>query len=137
MVFLIAHYSACVFIALARGSERGWSKNTWVADFFNAGEDFYIEDDDWACGPAFGPLGGGGGGDDGDPCVGAPAFQASGDDDMRHPSRVRLWVIALYWAMTTLTTVGYGDVSPVSSEEMLFTMCIQFTGSCVLSLIHI
>lgn len=32
------------------------------------------------------------------------------------------YVLSLYWSITTLTTVGYGDYSPVSSEEMIFTI---------------
>lgn len=30
------------------------------------------------------------------------------------------YVFAIYWSITTLTTVGYGDVHPVNENEMLF-----------------
>lgn len=100
LVFLIAHYSACIFVALADGDADGWRGETWVGRYFNGGADLGADDD---------AAGG----------VGAPA-----------PGR--LWIVAMYWAMTTLTTVGYGDVSPYSSGEMGFTMGIQFIGSCVL-----
>ena len=38
----------------------------------------------------------------------------------------------MYWAFTTLTTVGYGDVLPVSRAEMVVTMIVQFAGTCIL-----
>ncbi|KAK4265136.1 hypothetical protein QN277_026225 [Acacia crassicarpa] len=30
------------------------------------------------------------------------------------------YVISIYWSITTLTTVGYGDLHPVNSREMIF-----------------
>lgn len=30
------------------------------------------------------------------------------------------YVTTLYWSITTLTTVGYGDLHPVNTREMLF-----------------
>lgn len=38
----------------------------------------------------------------------------------------------MYWALTTLTTVGYGDITPVSNSEMILTCLVQFAGTCVL-----
>lgn len=32
------------------------------------------------------------------------------------------YVIAIYWSITTLTTVGYGDFSPINAQEMVFTI---------------
>ena len=35
---------------------------------------------------------------------------------------------ALYWSITTLTTVGYGDITPTNDLEIAFTLVIMFLG---------
>lgn len=41
---------------------------------------------------------------------------------------------AAYWAMTTLTTVGYGDVTPITSLGKLWASITMLCGLCVLAL---
>ena len=41
---------------------------------------------------------------------------------------------AAYWAMTTLTTVGYGDVAPITPLGKLWSMMTMLCGLCVLAL---
>lgn len=41
---------------------------------------------------------------------------------------------AAYWAMTTLTTVGYGDVAPITPLGKLWAMVTMLFGLCVLAL---
>jgi voltage-gated potassium channel len=41
---------------------------------------------------------------------------------------------AAYWAMTTLTTVGYGDVTPVTALGKLWAMLTMLLGLCILAL---
>jgi voltage-gated potassium channel len=41
------------------------------------------------------------------------------------------YVRALYWAITTLSTVGYGDVTPNTIAEMLYAMSTMATGVIV------
>ncbi len=35
---------------------------------------------------------------------------------------------AIYWAVTTLTTIGYGDITPESPNEMMFAIVIMIVG---------
>lgn len=41
---------------------------------------------------------------------------------------------AAYWAMTTLTTVGYGDATPVTGPGKLWAMLTMLFGLCILAL---
>ncbi len=40
--------------------------------------------------------------------------------DFRQESLWVLYVTSIYWSITTLTTVGYGDLHPVNEREMIF-----------------
>lgn len=37
-------------------------------------------------------------------------------------------MFSLYWAITTLTTVGYGDITPRTPEELIFNMACMILG---------
>ena len=38
------------------------------------------------------------------------------------------YLSALYWCVTTLTTVGYGDVTPTSVNQTIYTMVVMLLG---------
>ena len=40
--------------------------------------------------------------------------------DFLHKSLWIRYVTSIYWSITTLTTVGYGDLHPVNTREMIF-----------------
>ena len=41
------------------------------------------------------------------------------------------YITALYWAFTTLTTVGFGDIVPSTNIERLFAMFVMLMGSVI------
>jgi hypothetical protein len=45
------------------------------------------------------------------------------------------YVQALYWSLTTMTTIGYGDRGPQSSDEIIFTMVAEVLGLAVFALL--
>mmetsp|Transcript_1473 Transcript_1473/g.2589 ORF Transcript_1473/g.2589 Transcript_1473/m.2589 type:complete len:363 (-) Transcript_1473:1072-2160(-) len=45
----------------------------------------------------------------------------------------KVYVTSLYWVITTLTTVGYGDYKGYTSVEYLFQMIVEFLGIGVFS----
>jgi hypothetical protein len=46
-----------------------------------------------------------------------------------------IYISALYWVVTTLTTVGYGDIKGAVYQEYLFTMAVEFLGIAFFALI--
>merc|ERR1712159_671127 len=41
-----------------------------------------------------------------------------------------IYVAVLYWALTTMSTIGYGDIIPVSTWERMITAVAMVIGSC-------
>jgi hypothetical protein len=50
---------------------------------------------------------------------------ANGTRVMRSGER---YLDAMYWSMTTMTTIGYGDRSPANAQEILFTVVAEVLG---------
>ena len=39
-----------------------------------------------------------------------------------------LYLVSIYWTITTITTVGYGDISAGMTIEYIYSIIIMFTG---------
>ncbi|GAB4423048.1 MAG: hypothetical protein OHK0011_02680 [Turneriella sp.] len=39
------------------------------------------------------------------------------------------YIKALYWTITTITTIGYGDITPSTNVQTLYTMFVQLIGA--------
>ena len=50
------------------------------------------------------------------------------------PDTFNTFFDAIYWAAISLTSVGYGDITPVSEIGRLFTMLSAFVGVAIIAL---
>jgi CRP-like cAMP-binding protein len=48
------------------------------------------------------------------------------DDKLDHYTN---YLKALYWTLTTITTIGYGDITPTTNPQTIYTMFVQLTGA--------
>lgn len=69
------------------------------------------------------------------PCLDSLGYSASAPDDDEHSvegiSMGTRYLSALYWAITTMTTVGYGDVTAATPAEVLFVTISMLLGVTV------
>jgi len=54
---------------------------------------------------------------------------ATGDPTLvAYDFKIEIYVNAFYFILTTITTVGYGDINGTTTYELLFSMCVEFVG---------
>jgi len=46
----------------------------------------------------------------------------------KYEFKIEIYVNAFYFILTTITTVGYGDINGTTTAELLFSMCVEFVG---------
>ncbi len=49
--------------------------------------------------------------------------------------QVSSYIRAFYWTITTVTTIGYGDITPVGNNQTLFVVFIELLGAAMYGLV--
>ena len=57
------------------------------------------------------------------------------NNELQHESLVRRLIICCYFVMTTLSTVGYGDYTPLTNVEKILAIVIMVMGIALFSYI--
>ena len=52
-------------------------------------------------------------------------------DPLRYAPFQQQYIASLYWTVTTLTTTGYGDITPENNAEYVLNICIMVMGATV------
>lgn len=74
-------------------------------------------------------------------CLNTAEFQLRRDSDPGFSScptqmrPIRLYVDALYWSLTTMTTIGYGDRGPSTESELVFVLFAEVFGLAFFALL--
>jgi hypothetical protein len=104
-IFFVAHLFACFWNYITLDGVAV-SHTTWV--------DFPYENDDYTSTTTTT-------GDNG---------TNSGDNFIPKPLYGR-YIAAIYWVITTMLTVGYGDIKPTNDVERLYSIVTMLTGGVV------
>ncbi|KAL7670634.1 hypothetical protein ACOME3_005566 [Neoechinorhynchus agilis] len=96
---LIAHWLACIWYAIGNAERSYGRRMTWLDELARATQQPYLDDP----GRYNGSLGG-------------PELKAK-------------YVTALYFTLSSLTSVGFGNVSPNTNLEKIFTIIVMLVGS--------
>lgn len=51
--------------------------------------------------------------------------------ELEEPSELKKYLAGMYWSMTTLSTVGYGDITPKTDEERAYAIVAMVTGGAL------
>lgn len=54
-------------------------------------------------------------------------------DPISQESVAYKYLVSIYWALTVLTTVGFGDITPKSNAEMIWTCIVMVMGTSLFS----
>jgi voltage-gated potassium channel Kch len=52
-----------------------------------------------------------------------------------HGAQQNNWISALYWCLTSITTTGYGDITPVDTRETVYNILYSIVGPTIFATI--
>jgi hypothetical protein len=52
-----------------------------------------------------------------------------------HGAQENNWISALYWCLTSITTTGYGDITPVDTSETVYNIGVSIVGPTIFATI--
>lgn len=58
-------------------------------------------------------------------------FEGTWMEGLEEMPKGELYLTSFYFTITTLTTVGYGDISGSSPVEKVFCVCLMLAGTCI------
>ena len=148
---LFAHWVACTWYFIGRYQREGnyWTGPVWLVEqglcqtrnlngelnyksnvlaCVHPGSANYLSHGDYIVPHQMKPDGSGDGDSDSELNI---RNHLSHDAIVSYADRRTSYITSLYWAFTTLTTVGYGDVVPSTNIERLFAMFVMLMGSVI------
>ena len=57
------------------------------------------------------------------------------DDNLQNKGLLKIYCASVYWAMTTVSTVGYGDIVAKTSTERIINIIFMIIGLAVFNYI--
>jgi len=95
---LVAHWLACIWYSIGRSDTDNGMQYSWLWKLANVTQSPYIV---------------------------IPSSEGGPTELISGPSRKTMYVTALYFTMTCMTSVGFGNVAAETDNEKIFTICMM------------
>mmetsp|Transcript_43668 Transcript_43668/g.103053 ORF Transcript_43668/g.103053 Transcript_43668/m.103053 type:complete len:757 (-) Transcript_43668:77-2347(-) len=61
--------------------------------------------------------------------------RSNGENLLDRNAPISQWIHSVYFVLTVFTSIGFGDITPVTEAEVVYTCCIMVVGCIVYSLV--
>lgn len=101
---LVAHWLACIWYSIGRSDAENGFVHSWLWKLSNTtGKHFYYK-------------------------TSSNSESNTTHELTKGPPRGTMYVTALYYTMTCMTSVGFGNVAAETDNEKAFTICMMIIG---------